>query len=310
MGGRTRAGSAANVQLGLTKKLSRSGRLDRSLRSASRSVRVTTLAAMDREDIARLLGDYTSQATEAQKLPRFAGQREPVRTVLNQKLIAVNKILRELAPDLLPIRARWIGEHGRFPRSLHRAARIVQDWRVFDAHQQPDSVPVFPLNLLDQVVAEAAISLWRTGKYRQAVNDAATAVNSFAQGRIGRHDISDKDLMALAFSDSPPEEGKPRLRCPGNRARITVRSQQEGARAFAIGTFQGIRNPAAHLPGDWNPVTAFHHLAALSQVVEYFRNWEVQRYVPPAPDTTALLAAYQTQLTSSATNPTEPQQAS
>lgn len=111
--------------------------------------------------------------------------------------------------------------------------------------------------------------------------DAATSLNKFAQDRIGRHDISDKNLMGEAFSDKNPEEGKARLRCPGNHASEAVRSQQEGARSFAIGTFQAIRNPAHHLTGDWNPVTAFHHLTALSQVAHCFREWNVAQYVPP-----------------------------
>ena len=94
--------------------------------------------------------------------------------------------------------------------------------------------------------------------------------------------------MAQAFSDKPPEEGKARLRCPGNPDSETVKSQQEGARAFAIGTFQVIRNPAHHLTGDWNPITAFHHLAALSQIAQWFRHWQVVRYQPPMPDLTTM----------------------
>lgn len=90
--------------------------------------------------------------------------------------------------------------------------------------------------------------------------------------------------MGQAFGDKEPEEGKARLRYPGNPASETVKSQQEGARAFAVGTFQAIRNPAHHLTGDWNPSTAFHHLVALSQVAHWFRDWDVVRYVPPLPD--------------------------
>jgi hypothetical protein len=67
-------------------------------------------------------------------------------------------------------------------------------------------------------------------------------------------------------------------------------------RAFSIGTFQAIRNPAHHVTGDWNPVLAFHHLAALSQVAYWFRNWDIARYIPPLPDcsagSSAILAEY------------------
>ena len=64
----------------------------------------------------------------------------------------------------------------------------------------------------------------------------------------------------------------------------SVHSQQEGARFFAMGTFAAVRNPAHHETGDWNPLTAFHHLVALSQVAHYFRDWKVVKYIPPPPD--------------------------
>ncbi len=136
------------------------------------------------------------------------------------------------------------------------------------------------------MVSQVSFPLWGVGKYRQAVNDAATSLNSFAQSRIARYDISDKDLMAQAFSEKAPEPGKPRLRCPGDPGTETIKSLQDGARAFAVGTFQAIRNPAHHLTGDWNPVTAFHHLVALSQVAHWFRDWNVVQYVPPLPRST------------------------
>ncbi len=38
----------------------------------------------------------------------------------------------------------------------------------------------------------------------KAVSDAATSLNSFTQNRLGRHDISDEDLMGEAFTDRDP----------------------------------------------------------------------------------------------------------
>lgn len=96
--------------------------------------------------------------------------------------------------------------------------------------------------------------------------------------------------MAQAFSEKDPEEGKARLRCTGNLESETVRSQMEGARAFAIGTFQAIRNPAHHIAGDWHAALAFHHLAALSQVAYWFRNWDIARYIAPTPDYSTIYA--------------------
>jgi len=53
---------------------------------------------MDREAAFRQLCDYWSQVREAQKLPRFAGQRDPALAALNQQLAVINRILRELVP--------------------------------------------------------------------------------------------------------------------------------------------------------------------------------------------------------------------
>ncbi len=48
---------------------------------------------------------------------------------------------------------------------------------------------------------------------------------------------------------------------------------------------------AHHMSGDWNPVDAFHRLAALSQVAHYLRHWTVDRYVEPLPDDKTLSIA-------------------
>jgi hypothetical protein len=101
--------------------------------------------------------------------------------------------------------------------------------------------------------------------------------------------------MAQAFSDKPPEQGKPRLRCPGDQQSMTVRSMQQGALLMAQGCFQAIRNPAHHLTGDWNPVTAAEQLATLSVVARWVRHWDLAEYIPPPPDYRALSAALQAQ---------------
>jgi hypothetical protein len=96
--------------------------------------------------------------------------------------------------------------------------------------------------------------------------------------------------MNEAFSDSPPTATRPRLRCPGDHKRMSIKDQQSGARQIAAGAFLGIRDPAHHMTGDWNPVTAFHHLVILSQVAHYFPNWAVVRYTAPPMDPVAYKA--------------------
>jgi hypothetical protein len=218
-----------------------------------------------------------------------SGERSDAVEALNRKLPAVNQILRDLTPDHPLISASDLGQHRSALAILDKGEAILSAWEMLDQARIGES-PALPLMMLDPVIIDAALPLWAVGKYRQAVNDAAMNLNLFAQQQLGRRDISDKKLMAEAFSDNPPPEaGKARLRCyRAGRPMESVHSQQEGARAFAIGTFQAIRNPAHHVPGDWNPLTAFHHLAALSQVAHYFRDWKVVTYSPPPPDLSKL----------------------
>lgn len=251
---------------------------------------------MNRQEAFQYVTEYWALVKKGEKQPPLSGDRRAVMRDVNRRLPTVNKILHDLAPDLRPISASRVSEHLAAWPLVERALMVLGSWEAMTASHELAGQPVLPMSALDPVVSEPALPLWLAGKYRQAVNDAATSLNSFVQARIGRHDISDKDLMAQAFSDKEPEAGKARLRCPGNPETETVRSQQEGARAFSIGTFQAIRNPAHHVTGDWNPVLAFHHLAALSQVAYWFRNWNIARYIPPPPDYSAssstILAEY------------------
>jgi uncharacterized protein (TIGR02391 family) len=156
--------------------------------------------------------------------------------------------------------------------------RASQD--MIDVHDQLGG-PALPMNLLHGQVFAAARPLWEKGQYRHALADAATAVSSLAQARLGRRDISDADLMAQAFTDKEPEKGKSRLRCPGDQSSQSVRSRQQGALKFSMGAFQAIRNPAHHTLGEGWPVYAFEQLAALSIVARWIDTWHLDRYVEP-----------------------------
>jgi hypothetical protein len=246
------------------------------------------LPIMERDKARQVLADYWQDVMDTTRTRWPSAQHSDAVAALNSKLPAVNHILRDLAPDHPLISASNLGQHRSARAILDKAEAILSTWEMLDQALIADS-PALPLMMLDPVIADAALPLWRVGKYRQAVNDAATNLNAFAQRRLGRRDISDKSLMGEAFSDKPPESGKARLRCYRlGRPMESVHSQQEGARAFAIGAFQAIRNPAHHVTGDWNPLTAFHHLVALSQVAHYFRDWKLDTYSPPPPDPSKL----------------------
>jgi hypothetical protein len=250
---------------------------------------------MDHVAASRQLTGYCELVAQAQKLPALSRERRTVMKTLNAQVAGVNHVLRTIAPDVRLISAHWLGEHaGALPR-VRQALALLRGWGEMASHEWTGAGPALPLTVLDPVIASAAVPLFEAGKYRQAVADAATSVNQLTQNRLGRHDISDRDLMAQAFSANSPEPGKPRLRCPGDHRSMTVRSMQQGALFMAQGCFQAIRNPAIHLTGEWNPVTAAEHLAVLSVVARWVRHWDIVRYVPPSPDYRAISAALQTE---------------
>jgi len=255
-----------------------------------------------------VLAAYRRAITDANNTKWLSAQRAGSVLRLNGMLREVNRILRNLAPDFPLIKATTLTEHRsalaivmKAEQSILIPSTVLEQIKLSDIPVTPPASaqlvenpmlvesPVLPLTMLDRVIADAALPLWEVGKYRQAVNDAATSLNQFAQAQLGRRDISDRKLMAEAFSDTPPKPGEPRLRCYHlGRAMESVHSQQEGAKFFAMGTFAAIRNPAHHETGDWNPLTAFHHLVALSQVAHYFRDWKVIKYISPPPDLSKL----------------------
>lgn len=232
-----------------------------------------------------LVVDHVRLIDRWQQLPRFSAARREVLGKLNDQLPELNRILRELAPDLGQIGEYLLSQRVTEAPVLRRALGLLEHDRMPSECRLQD-VAVFPLAFLHPLVWEPAQPQWEAGRYRLAVNEAANHVNEFTQKRLGRTDISDSKLMGEAFSKEPPESGKPRLRCPGDQGSETVRSQQAGAVQFSQGVYLAIRNPAHHRIGDWNPLTAFEFLASLSTVARWVTSWNLNVYVytpPPAP---------------------------
>ena len=196
----------------------------------------------------------------------------------------VNGVLTSLTPDHGRVTGKTLRDHLAALALVERALTLIDLARQMKAAEGEFGSPVLPLRLLDPLVRDAAIKHWQFGHYRIAVGEAATNVDRYTQRRMERSDISGTALMAEAFSVNPPQAGKSRLRCPGDQDSEDVRSQQTGALNYAKACFMAMRNPAHHQKGDWNPVTAFHHLVSLSQVAWWVRNWNLVSDV--ASDTT------------------------
>lgn len=88
---------------------------------------------------------------------------------------------------------------------------------------------------------------WSLGQFRPAIHEAASRVDYETQQKLGRLDLSGKDLVNQAWSTDDPRIGKKRLRLPGiHRPSQHWTSAHEGAMHFGAGLFQAIRNRTGH----------------------------------------------------------------
>lgn len=156
----------------------------------------------------------------------------------------------------------------------HRAAAI----RALEQLQREDEIrrhlgddaPEISAANLHPWVWSGARSLWQSGHYRSAVEDAAKKVNAETQNKIGRRDVSETKLFQEAFSVDAPSTGKSRLRRMANDGSDTYKSVQRGAMSLAEGIYAGIRNPFNHEdPKDIDEQVALEYLAALSVLARW-----------------------------------------
>lgn len=140
---------------------------------------------------------------------------------------------------------------------------------------QGTSAPTMSADSLHPLVWDAASNLWRDGHYSSAVQRAATFLNAHVQELVGRRDISDGVLMAQVFSPNPPEEGRPRLRWPGDDTDLTVRAMRTGLLHFSQGCFAAIRNLATHSTADMPTQEALEQLAILSTLARWIDQCEL-----------------------------------
>ena len=111
-----------------------------------------------------------------------------------------------------------------------------------------DDAPEISAADLHRWVWSGAASLWQSGHFRSAVEDAAKKVNAETQNKLRRRDLSETKLFQDAFSENAPSTDRPRLRRMPDDGSDTCKSVQRGARALAEGIYAGIRNPLSHEP--------------------------------------------------------------
>ena len=162
-------------------------------------------------------------------------------------------------------RNRWAGHREAAIRAKEELLRREEVQKNLG-----DDAPEISASSLHPWVWGGAASLWQSGHYRSAVEDAAKKVNAETQNKVGRRDLSETKLFQESFSDKSAEKGKARLRRMANDGSETYRTVQRGAMALAEGIYAGIRNPFGHGdPEDIDEQVALEYLAALSVLARW-----------------------------------------
>ncbi|HVW88418.1 MAG TPA: TIGR02391 family protein [Gaiellaceae bacterium] len=160
---------------------------------------------------------------------------------------------------------RWTGHR---EAAIRAKEQLVREAEIRE--NLGDGAPDISAANLHPWVWGGAASLWQSGHFRSAVEDAAKKVNAETQNKVGRRDLSETKLFQEAFSIDPPSAGKPRLRRMQNDGSDTYKSVQRGAMAFAEGIYAGVRNPLSHEASqDLDEQVALEYLAALSVLARW-----------------------------------------
>jgi hypothetical protein len=182
----------------------------------------------------------------------------------------VERILDRVIPDW----RKREGDTNRKKWAVHHEASVRAKEALLRADEVRknlgDDAPEISAANLHPWVWSGAASLWRSGHFRSAVEDAAKKVNAETQNKIDRRDVGETRLFQEAFNVDAPAVGKKRLRRMANDGSETYKSMQRGAMALAEGIYAGIRNPFNHDdPKDIDEQTALEYLAALSVLARW-----------------------------------------
>jgi uncharacterized protein Ymh len=190
----------------------------------------------------------------------------------------VEQILDRVTPDWRELhvnvsRKRWALHHEAAIRAKEALLR-QEEVRA----NLGDDAPEISASSLHPWIWSAAASLWRSGHFHSAVEDAAKKVNAEAQNKVCRRDLSETKLFQEAFTEKPAEAGKARLRRMTPDGSDTYKSVQRGAMALAEGIFAGIRNPLSHKANqELDEQVALEYLAALSVLARWVDESSVER---------------------------------
>ena len=208
-------------------------------------------------------------------------QRESDEVVAEHAHVA-EQVLDRVTPgwrdrdDQRPRKLRGYEQWGHLRDCASRGAVALQRQAEL-GEKLGDEAPSISAARLHQWVWEGARSLWQSGHYRSAVEDAAKKVNAETQDNVGRRDVSETDLLKQSFSLDIAVAGKARLRRRTPDGSDSHKSVQRGAMALAEGIHAGIRNPFNHEdPKDVDEQTGLEYLAAPCVLARWVDDAEVE----------------------------------
>lgn len=201
---------------------------------------------------------------------------QALRDASAQTLAIIARVLnRSDVPNLLrrADRAYWVDSGIDFAEH----ALAVLKTRGETREKLGTNAPTMKADALHPTIWQAASGRWESGHYSDAVQRAATALSGRVKDLTGRYELGDSELVSQAFSMSPPQEGKPRLRWPGNDDDLTVKSMRVGILNMAQGVFAAIRNTTTHATLELPKQEALEQLATLSILARWIDQCELER---------------------------------
>lgn len=148
---------------------------------------------------------------------------------------------------------------------------------------EPPGLPGLRLDHLHPDILEPAKGRWQQGFYGDAVLRASERLIEVVRDRIGRPDLSGKDLWGVAFGVSQLPPGGQRLRWPGPDTDHSASSVRKGLIQLASGIQMAVRNPAAHTTAEMDATDAYEQLNALSMLARLAGKCEVVTEPPSQP---------------------------
>jgi hypothetical protein len=237
---------------------------------------VTTVPGVNIDWMRQKLTDFLGFCEEYDDANRAAGGNydrrtmKPIHDKIADALPTVEQIIRQLDSSLLTEGFgidNYLGGMSESSRQTRKALAVLRDREEWKINLAPDS-PSLTADSLHPTIWAAAASVWETGQYEVAAEQACTALSARIKAKARSH-LNERDLVGQVFKEEPPTTSQSRLHFPGDRADKTWRSRQQGLHLVAQGAFAGIRNIAAHARPAWTEHEALEHLAVLSIVARW-----------------------------------------